>query len=212
MLIRGICFCFAVALRAVKRVGREEFVDGEVDAGKEFAWIVFTGANAFLVGQTVVVGWNQQLRVAFQLDDGELTEGHQNAAVCSVKQKLAGETLRDEVRYLVDTGVSLVVIADIDKLHTENNRINSLDDADGQICGRYCGRIEIVGQNSGAEDFGAALAAEKHDVFIENGNSRNFGGPVDKRVGFALNLVKISEGNGIIPSVEGDFINIYRNI
>ncbi len=142
-----VAFRFAVAFRAIERVGREELVDGEVNPGEELAGVFFIGANALFVGQAVVVGWDKQLRIALELDDGELAEGHEDTAFCWVEHQLAREAFRNKVWDFKDTRVCLVMIAYIDEFHSENNRIDSLDDADGEICALDC--REIVAMQAG---------------------------------------------------------------
>ncbi len=129
-----------------------------------------------------------------------------------VEQQLTGEALCDKAGNLTDARVALVVVADIDQLHSENDRIDSFDDTDRKIRGLNGAGIDAMGGKGGAEDLCTAFTAEKYDAFIENGKPCDFGRPVDERESLTLYPVKVSEIDGIIALVEGDLLDIYRDI
>jgi hypothetical protein len=170
----------AVPLRALQCVGREELVDGEMDPGEELAGILLVGSDALLIRHAVVVGRDKQLRVALQLDDGELAEGDKDAAAGEVDEQLAGEALGNEAGDLENAGIALVVVADIDELHPEDDGIDGFDNGHGEIC-RFDGVVIKLAQGGRrGENLGAAFAAKEDDALVENGKPGDFVGPVDK--------------------------------
>jgi hypothetical protein len=103
-------------------------------------------------------------------------------------------------------------VADIGPLHPEDDGIDRLHDGDWEIGGFDGARIDIMQVDLRGENLGAPLAAEEHDPLVEYAKARDLGAPAHKGERFAPHLVEIAEIDGIVPLIESDFLDIYRDV
>lgn len=98
----------AAGARDVRRRGvvaspGEELLHGKRDAGKHFTRILCTAGiiAAFLGGDGVVKGGNQQLHIPLQADDGELSQCDIQPAALSGEDQFIVEQVTDSSRELI---------------------------------------------------------------------------------------------------------------
>lgn len=96
VLLHAAVLSILIPLRRVNGIRREELLHGELHLTEDGAGVLLTAAGGTLfAGHAIVVGWDEQLTVPLQPDDGELAQGDIHPPALAPHIQLAGEAAGD---------------------------------------------------------------------------------------------------------------------
>ena len=185
---------FLIALLAVNAVGREELVDRELNLSEQFAGVfpaVVTAAGALLLGHAVVVHGHEQLGVALQPDNGELTQRHIEAVNIAAGHQLLRETGSDRRGDFRTAALAGAALAHIHQLQVKDDGIHRLYHSSGcSGAGQTLGIRAALG-SGGRKDLGAPLAAKEDNALIKDSQAADFHRPGGAHKGISRNTIEI---------------------
>ncbi len=147
--------------------GREEVINRERYAAKQCAGVILA-ADAFLVGDAVIVSRDEKLSVSLKPDYGELAQGDIQLLAGAACNKLIFEAIRYVIRNRAADAVVIVAVFLINYLHRQCERVNCLNNAD-----RKASLAVPAAAVFGRKDLGASFAAEENGSLLENCKSCN---------------------------------------
>ena len=201
--------CF-VALR------REKGVNREVEVREDLARVLLTAdtaVRAVAPRQTYVVGGHEQLDVALEPDDRELTEGdEQLVAVVAEHQIVAAEARADRAGDFVESAAAAVA-ADLRRNHAgiQHDRIDNFNDRGRLVAVRPQLHVAAVLDILRGEDAGAAFAAEQHNALVKYRQTIHDTRTTDHAADLALNAVEKADVNRVEPSIKLDAFHVNGN-
>jgi len=190
---------------AAYAVGGEELVDREGDTLEKLAGVFAGGAaagRAVLIGHAVIEDGDEQLGIAFEADDRELSQGNECSSVLVAHGQLAAEALAHAGGNLADITVAAAVSAAIDELGVEYDGIDGFHHGDREVAAFEHLAVKGINAHFGGEDFRAALAAEENDAFIEDAKPFDLDGPGAGAVDVKGDAVEKAHIHGIESTVE----------
>lgn len=190
-------------------VGGEKLLHGELDFAEDLTGVILTAAAvALFVGNAIVIGGNEQLRIALQPNDGELPQSQIDPASIVTEVEVVAKAGPDGIGDLAAVAVTAVPVAAIHKLHAQNEGIDGFHHSGGQIALEQILLVQTAKDRFRAEDFGSTLAPEQNGTLIEDGQTRDGNGTAgtDKRIGG--DTIEIAYVHGVETAVEGDRFHI----
>lgn len=144
---------------------REKFVCGEFDVFENFAGVVGC-CDAFFSGNAEIVCGNKHLNSAFQLNNGEKSEGDKNSS-CAGNAEISLKKIRDGFREGDFRNVHIAV-ALIRKTAVKHNGRNHLNNS-SRVIGSHSRSFK---RQIGTEDLDVSFASVKNHFFREKSDSR----------------------------------------
>lgn len=182
-------------------VRREELVDGEVDAAEHRARIVLGRALARFVRHAVVVGRDEQLRVALEPDDRKLPQRHVQLLAAASQRELFAHGVEDLLRDGARLLLGLHGTAAVHQLHVQGDRVDGFDHADRQAV-----LARIAAAVVGGKYLCARLTAEEHDALIEDRKAAHRLAAGER---LAAHAVEVCHVHRIVALVEGDLLDVH---
>jgi hypothetical protein len=110
-------------------IGREKLVDRESDAAEEFAGRILGGSHALFVRQTEIMAGNDQLGVALQADDGELSQTNIDALFIVLQDQVIIKAIANALGNLEQIAVAAdaLRVTGFNQLDTEADGVDHLN-------------------------------------------------------------------------------------
>ena len=184
------------SLRVGRAILREELLRREAYLRENGARVILAAAaRAVLVGNAIVVGGYEQLRVALETDDGELAEGDVEPLCRVAGDEGVAEAGDDVRRYDRLCSFGADAVGGVHELEVERDGVDRLHRGDGQAV-----RLSRHGHGVGGEALDGTDAAAEHDALVEDGEADD---GVAAGRGLAGDAVVIGDVDGVIALVEG---------
>ena len=183
----------------------EELLDREADLGEYLAGVVAAAAaGALLFGDAVVVGRDEQLGIALEADDRELSQRDVEPAHGVAGDKRLAEAVEDAGRYIMPVVVAADGAVGVHELKVQCDGVDGLDIGDGHAVVNAAAVAQV-----GGEGLDCALASAEHYALIEDGESRD---EVAAWEGLARYLVEVGHVHGVVALVEGDGLDVHLRV
>ena len=205
-------FCLGGFIGAARAVGAfavtaagSKLRGGERNARKHFAG-VFRAAGAvaaFLGGDGVVENGNDQLRIALQTDDRELTQCYIQTAALAGEHQLIVKHAADGSGQLQSCIVAALAVADILNLGAEHHWIEHFDYSSGTIGVNAGQTVGLVQPGIGAVNVGTAVFSAQDGALGENGQAIQRSRARSADGGVSQNAVVESDVDAIMVLIEG---------
>lgn len=160
--------------RVIFLAWREEFINREVKAREYLTWVFCavaadTGVTAILLWHADIVCRHQQLDIALELDDGELTDCDNQLVAGGIQsQILTAEAAADRTRHFTQLAraAAMAWLGRINNTGIEQDRINSLEYS-GWTVGALCKlAIHLVWAVLRGEDTRMTFAAKQDAALV----------------------------------------------
>ena len=150
---------------------REEGIDRELEAVKDLAGIFGLTASARAVAVTLghadVIRRHQQLNIAFQTHDRELTDGNkQTVARIAQIQFFAAKALADRSRNRIDFAAAAAAIGRLYNLCFQQDGLDGFDHRSRIVGALHILIIRCIGRIARTKDARAAFAAEQDAALV----------------------------------------------
>lgn len=169
-------------------------------------------ASALLIRNTIIRGCDKILRGAFNAEYREKPKRNVQAATVIIGKPIKTALLANARRNLIAgaAGIaSAVAVVSFQNGRSENDGLNRFYNRDRQIGRATCRHASVTGcvLRITAEDTHIALAAVKHDLFIQHGNTVKFLCTAVARTGLQVNLYVKARRDLIKPAVKLDRVD-----
>lgn len=194
---------------------REKGIDREIEVREDLARVLLpadTAVRAVAPRQTYVIRGHEQLNIALQPDNGELSQSdEQLVAIIAEHQIIPAKARADRTGHLMQrTAAAVAARFRRNYARIQHNRVNDLNDRRRLVAVRPQLYIAPVLYILRGEDARAALAAKQHNALVEYRQAIHDARTTDYAADLALDTIEKADVNGIKTAVKLYPLNIDR--
>lgn len=194
---------------------REKGIDREIEVREDLARVLLsadTAVRAVAPRQAYVIRRHEQLNIALQPDNGELSQSdEQLVAIIAEHQIIPAKARADRTGHLMQrTAAAVAARFRRDYARIQHDRVNDLNDRRRLVAVRPQLYIAPVLYILRGEDARAALAAKQHNALVEYRQAIHDARTTYYAADLALDTIEKADVNGIKTAVELYPLNIDR--